>query len=36
MLVKYYVPPGLDSEFIDAWTDAAESTIKEDGNRIYS
>jgi hypothetical protein len=29
------VPPGKSEDFIDAWTDAAYETIKEDSNNKY-
>jgi quinol monooxygenase YgiN len=36
VLIQYSVPPGNSKEFIDAWTDLAERTIEEKGNRMYS
>jgi len=36
VLVAYFVPPGEGEGFVDAWTDAAELTIKEEGNMVYS
>lgn len=29
------VPPGEAEGFVDTWKDAAEKTIKEEGNRMY-
>jgi quinol monooxygenase YgiN len=36
ILAAYDVPPGEGEGFVDAWTDAAEKTIKEKGNIVYS
>lgn len=36
VIFKYYVPPTEAKGFADAWTDAAEKTLEERGNRIYS
>jgi len=36
VLINYIVPPGKGEDFVQAWTKAAEKTIEEKGNRIYS
>lgn len=35
VLTHYYVPPGEDDKFIDAWTDTAYKTIDEKNNYMY-
>jgi len=36
ILTHYYIPPGEADGFVKAWTKAAEDTIDEQGNLLYS
>jgi quinol monooxygenase YgiN len=36
VLIQYFVPPERREDFVDEWLNAAEKTIEEDGNRVWS